>query len=73
MSKITIDRVGLEVVGNLVYLDIPSEYTLTINSVVVPPLPVRKVNLSYQYNPSASSLANQIDQVERSQTNFGDK
>lgn len=73
MSKINIGRVNLEVVGDHVYLDIPAEYTLTINSIVIPPLPVRQIKLDYYFNSSTSSLANQIDQVEKSQSNFGDK
>lgn len=66
MSKINIDRVSLEVIGNNVYLTMPSEYTLTINSKAVMTNPISHTNLQYNLNNNTSSLGHQIDQVEKS-------
>ena len=74
MSKIQIQEgVSIEVIGTTVHLSMPASYSLNIDSIYKPTSPVREIKQSYTYNANTSSLANQIDQVEKDTRPFGDK
>ena len=64
MSKITIENVTLEVIGNIIKLDYPSKYELQVNS---------KKDKGYSYDSNTSSLSNHINQVESQSSEFFNK
>lgn len=66
MSKINIDNISVEVIGTTVHLDMPPNYSLQINHKINVPSSVRHVQQTYTFDKHTSSLANQIDQVEKS-------
>ena len=71
MSKVNIDNVSVEVIGTTVHLRMPSHYSLSLNSTIVAPAPIGLVEQTYV--PIRSSLAQQIDQVEKSGNGFWNK
>lgn len=73
MSKIQLDDVIIEIIGNKLNLQYDtSKYNLTVNSNTnnngyTPP------QKPYTYDSNISSLANQINQVESDNRLYGDK
>lgn len=64
MSIINIEDIQLEIIGNLVYLTLPSKYTLTVN---------QSKPSQYHHTGSNPIRLSQRDCVEASGNNFHNK